>query len=245
MNRLVHPNGGMPLHGDDFDWLYDGIKEGVKGAIYLFVLKHSGNVVLAGCDISFTAGDAIISEGFVVIDYEVCYCPAQTVAVTSLAQSSLKLDVSYDPSGLDVFADSVSRDTYERRRAIITNGLSGGNEIVLEAPPRVYYEYDLTPHLSGAWTKETAELKAILFNGQIHIKGGVTAGDSNVTAISLPSHLAPNQNHFFACPTINFAEDFVKVKVDLSGNLSINTSGGQQTFSGNAAAYLDGVIYTL
>lgn len=245
MNKLTIPNGGMPFHGDDVEWMHEGIKEGLKGALYPFVQQYNGNCILAGCDISYAAGDATITEGFVVIGYEVCYCPAQTVAVTSLAASSLKIVSTYDAAGLDVFADSVSRDTYEIRRAAISDGLNSGSEIILENPNRIAYEYDLTPYLQGDWEAQTTELKAIRLGNQVRFVGSITLGDSNLTSISLPTFLRPSQNAYFAVAGVNFAESFIQLKIGSDGSVFPQTQSGQQTFASGTFLSLDGVIYTV
>lgn len=124
----------MPLEGDDFRWEQEGVRDAMKGMLHYFANPYSGNIILSGCQISFSAGNAIVTEGYCCINYEVCYVAAQTVAVSSLANSSLKIVETYDASGLEVFADSVSRNTYAIRRAVVSDTLSGSNEIVLGSP---------------------------------------------------------------------------------------------------------------
>jgi hypothetical protein len=134
MNKLLIPNGGMPLEGDDFRWEQDGVRDALKGILHYFSAPHGGNIILSGCQITLVSGNAVVTEGYALINHEVCYVPAQTVAVSSLANSSLKILETYDVSGLEVFADSVSRDTYAIRRGIVSDGLAGSNEIVLATP---------------------------------------------------------------------------------------------------------------
>jgi hypothetical protein len=144
MNKLLIPNGGMPLEGDDFRWEQEAVRDALKGIVHYFAAPSSGNLILSGCNITFGGGNAAITTGYVCINYEICFVPAQTVAVSSLANSSLKILETYDATGLEVFADSVSRDTYAIRRAIISDGLAGSNEIILATP--VY----LADRLSGS-----------------------------------------------------------------------------------------------
>lgn len=134
MNKLLIPNGGMPLEGDDFRWEQSAVRDAFKGMLHYFASPYNGNIVLSGCQISLVSGNAVVTEGYVCINYEVCYVAAQSVAVSGLATSSLKIVETYDASGLEVFADSVSRDTYAIRRAVVSDTLAGSNEIVLSAP---------------------------------------------------------------------------------------------------------------
>lgn len=129
----------MPLHGDDFQFIQDAINEGLKGALHRFTAGSSGNMILSGCGVTDNgAGNYDVAEGYVVLGYEICYVPAHSfVSASGLSGSSIKLSTTYDSDGQDTFADAVVRDTYEVRRALASDGLSGGNEIVLDAPDKL------------------------------------------------------------------------------------------------------------
>lgn len=129
----------MPLHGDDFQFIQDAINEGLKGSLFRFTEGASGNMILAGCGVTDNGGGNYdVAEGFVVLGYEVCYVPAHSfVSASGLSGSSIKLVTTYDSDGQDTFADAVVRDTYEVRRAAASDGLSGGNEIVLDDPDKL------------------------------------------------------------------------------------------------------------
>lgn len=245
MNRLAHPDGGMPFQGEDIDWMQDAMLEGIKGISYPFVKKYSGNCILSGCDISYSGGSATITEGYVMIDFEVCYCAAQTVAVTSLAASSLKVSSSYDPEGLEVFADNVSRDTYEVRIAVISDGLNSGAEIILENPPRIYAEYDLTPYLQGNWVAQTTDIVAIRLGNQIQFKGSVYLGDTNTPVFTLPTFLRPSQNAYYILPGVEFSVSSIITKVGSDGSVFPVTDGGQLTFTLGSQLGLDSILYTI
>jgi len=124
MNKLLTPNGGMPLHGDDLQWIQDGTKEAIKGLFHIFSSPATGNLILSGCAlIDNGGGNYTITEGYVLIAYEVCHVPNHSFDTADLTDSSIKLSVTYDASGLDVFADAVSRDTYEIRKDIQAAGV--------------------------------------------------------------------------------------------------------------------------
>ncbi|HMN90466.1 MAG TPA: hypothetical protein PKD70_06235 [Saprospiraceae bacterium] len=193
MNQLIIPDGGMPLEGDDIRWMYQGLLDALKGgALYPFALQHSGNFIIAGCEISFTGGNASVTEGFVMLNYEICYCPAHTVAVTSLAASSLKVLETYDASGAEVFADSITRDTYAIRRARISANLNNAVEIVLQNPPRYYYKH--FPILQNDWQVFDGNTVVVeKIGNQVFVQGVVTNGTNNLVAFDLFYCFIPSQ----------------------------------------------------
>lgn len=140
MNKLIIPNGGMPLEGDDFRWFQDGYAEAFKGVFseiarrvstsvlgqgqvgFFIHPNYEGNFVITGCEVtSIGSGNVSVAEGFVFIDGEVLYFPA----VASMPEAApgfgyaFRLVVTYDPAGLEVFQTGGSFDTYEIRRAEI------------------------------------------------------------------------------------------------------------------------------
>lgn len=183
----------MPLEGDDFRWEQDAIRDALKGILHYYALPTSGHLILSGCAIGFASGNASITEGYVCINFEVCYVPAHTVPVSSLANSSLKIVETYDPTGLEVFADSVSRDTYAIRRALISDGLAGSNEIVLSAPTRLEDRLNQSVSamtspvtaLASGWTSSTG-IQVNKFLNQVLFQG---IGNTTQPASDWLSHL--------------------------------------------------------
>ena len=207
MNRLIIPNGGMPLHGDDFRWIQDGVKDGIKGLVHLFASPYNGNIVLSGCAASYIAGNLSLTPGYVSIDYEVCYFPGATITVPS-GGASLKLSITYDTGGLDVFADLVSRNTYEIRTCQLTDGIADGSEVVvynsgLASIPRLQtiieaytvnslVSQDITG-FANSWTIFTgSQAKLYRHLNKVQLQGLITGGTSNgSTAFVLPVGFRP------------------------------------------------------
>jgi hypothetical protein len=247
MNQLIIPDGGMPLEGDDIRWMYQGLLEAMKGgALYPFALQHSGNFIITGCEISFAGGNASITEGFVMLNYEICFCPAHTVAVTSLAASSLKVLETYDASGAEVFADSITRDTYAIRRARISNGLNSGIEIVLANPPRYYYQKVIVNgDLSSSFTV-VKPVKITLCNGIVYWEGSVQGGLTNSDLIGsnvLPSVLVPSANRL---GIVSGPGEYVVVAAFssvLDGRVVLGSMSDNQLDFTSTELYLDGIIY--
>lgn len=224
MNRLIIPNGGMPLEGDDFNWMYSGVLEAFKGgALYPFALQSSGNFIIAGCTISLSGGNASVTEGFVMLNYEICYCPAHTVAVTSLAASSLKIDETYDATGSEVFADAITRDTYAIRRAKISDGLNSGVEIVLENPKRYYSKQTISTFINDweVYDGNTVSLEKI--GNVVHIQGVITGGINNQGAFQFQNEFIPAQYKRYL--SVGSAANIVIGLESLQAYLSIYKSG--------------------
>lgn len=243
MNKLLTPNGGMPLDGDDFQWIQDGLLEAFRGGLW-WAIAGNENQIIRGCEITLVGLDASITEGFAVIGGEICYVPAHTETVSGLATSSLKIDESYDATGLEVFADSVSRDTYAIRRALISDGLNSGDEIVLDSPTRLHYSQAFSDgDLENGWlTSGSNTVRARLFNGYVTLEGAVTAGDTNLTLITLPEMFRPSAQR--ACVIGNSLIDtFLVCVIQTDGQVIPYNAGSQVTYSAGKALFLDGIHY--
>lgn len=246
MNRLLSKTGGMPLHLDDFDFIQDAFKEGLKGAIYPFALRNSGNVILEGCNITFDGATANISEGFVCLGYEVYFVPAHSVATTDLANTSIKEDITFDPNGLDVFADSVSKDTYEVRRAKATVTLNSGDEIILDDPSSVFAQLDSSGlSFAAGWASAGVNPATLLrFHDRVQLHGAIDSGSTNAgAAIDLPVGLRPVRTHNFV--VTDSAGTFVRAQLLVNGSISFFTPSGQITYNSGDVLYLDGIDFPL
>lgn len=196
MDKLHIPSGGMPFEGDDLDYINAGIVDAMRANYFHFGQPYSGNFIISGCAISFAAGFASVTAGYVMLDWEICYCPAQTVGVTSLAASSLKLGISYDSAGTEVFADSVSRETYQRRRAVISDGLNGGIEIPLDTTVRYHWAENVNTFNNDWEAQPGFTVKATKIGEVVYLSGAITAGQDNLTAFVLPAVFRPTSNRY-------------------------------------------------
>lgn len=127
----------MPFQLDDLDFMQEATKEGMKGLLHEFARQNSGNVVLSGCQVSPNASNFDISEGYVMLDYEVLYFAGVTNITSD--QPYFELEVTYDPAGNDVFFDNVTRDTYEVRQAKINLSVPAGSNVRLLDSNRLVY----------------------------------------------------------------------------------------------------------
>lgn len=182
----------MPLQLDDFNFIQDAFKEGLKGVLFEFVKAKNGNVILAGCNITGSSAPYNVSEGFVMMDYEVYHCPAQT---SNFSLVVLEPDITYDPSGNDLFQDGVARDTYEVRRAKpVVSGSPSVSVTILDENRLIYtmpealkgslgytdfvgerYNFQASDFLNGATASASYPPYAIKKNGCVRLYGAIDA----------------------------------------------------------------------
>lgn len=117
MNKLIIPNGGMPLYGDDFGFLDAANRDALKGIVFEFARQSGGSLVLGGCELSIAGPTVTVTAGYVLIGYEVCHFPGTSFPLATASGGHLAIDVYFDPSGLKSFANSSTQDTYQVRRA--------------------------------------------------------------------------------------------------------------------------------
>lgn len=201
MDRLIAHNGGMPLELDDLVFIQKAFKGALKGILHEFARIKNGNIVLSGCEVTGTAAPYNVSKGFVMMDYEIYYFPAQTSTSPNVI---VEPDISYDPAGNDVFFDGVSRDTYEIRRArVITTFtppafviVSNENRLTYLMPLAMKDNWALTDFLGKKYTFQSSDFMngatanssyppyAIKKNGRVTFYG----------SIDVPSNISPGTN---------------------------------------------------
>jgi hypothetical protein len=215
MNKLVIPNGGMPLHGDDFDFIHNSNLEAFKGLIHLYAAPHNGNMILSGCEVTGNT----VAAGYVLIDYEVCYF-AGGVMSNSVPNYSYRyiLTVVYDASGKDVFADSVTRDTYQVRRAGLYDTDDPGvafngprlDKAIWAIVESFNTERQLTSFVNG-WSDVGQTYVKLLPGGMKCIHGSLAVGAKSTSSLTkvltLPAaeyrpSFARQIAHSFADPTL-------------------------------------------
>lgn len=196
MNRLLNPNGGFPLTLDDFNFVQDAYTKAFEGVWHEFAKAKNGNIVLSGCEVS----SSNMTEGYVMIDYEVLYVPAQTFSGSAPV---LKLGVGFDPNGAVPFFDGVVRDTYQVRTGVVQSSwplpppylvVVDDNRLTkiipevlkdtLTLPDSVGVRYDFVAadFQNGATPHSVYPPYAIKKNGRVQLYGQV----ENVTSIGSP-----------------------------------------------------------
>lgn len=235
MDRLTIPNGGMELHGDDFNWLQNGVKDAFKGVLHYFAQAHNGNIILSGLADTYPGSGMVLSEGYVLLDYEVCYFPGATFgSLPGIGQAvRLSLDVTYDPTGLEVFADSVSKNTYERRRAkaqividtggLFTIGSPRLQDIIIDIAGTAATTTTLSINQNG-WSIGSEICRARKQFNRIYLKGKIDGGTTNNVAFILPVGYRPLQ--LVLVPVaISEAPYNGYLKIESNGNCTVVTDG--------------------
>lgn len=206
MNKLLVPNGGMPLYGDDFAFLDAASREAFSGVIREFAQAANGYMILGGCVTSISGPSTVVTAGFVLLNYEICYFPGGSIVPTAGEQAGFDLEVTYDSAGLKTFANSSSNDTYQVRRAKL---IPTATDLAVDQNrlSQLIYASMASKQTSSAtiptfntWDKEVANPPVCRrhFN-VVHITGGFTVGTisgSTFTKIALlPSGYRPAQRY--------------------------------------------------
>jgi hypothetical protein len=126
MNKLKTYNDGsyMPLWQKDLEFIQEAFHEPFEKLCETLLGKSSG--IIFGCKLGGKGGSTTITEGLVLIDSEIIYCPAQTVSGNA---NVLQKQDAYDTDGDKVFKVSSGtevRQTYYKPYAKLTTGFSIG-----------------------------------------------------------------------------------------------------------------------
>lgn len=216
MNRLRTPRGGMPLHLDDLNWMQDAVKEALR-AIYDPFKDSVGELILSGLEVVDNGTTIDLTEGYVAISGEICYCPGQTVTVPAgngLNDIYIVIDITYDSNGNDDFADLQARDTHQIRRAKLIYTTSPPlQSFLLDGKKRLedgindfvdanYLQDELTG-FGGSLSNGFAEYEDAKRNkrfNEVYLTGKISGGDTNAnTSILLPQGMYPTHNLAFVC----------------------------------------------
>ncbi len=236
------------MEGDDFNWLQNGIKDAFKGVLHLFAEPHGGNIILSGFD-----GLTTLSEGYALINYEVCYFPGATIGGIGIGEvARISLDTTYDPSGLEVFADSASKNTYEKRRAkvqVVTD--TGGlftlssprlEDIIREMCNVVESNTNLTIN-QNSWVIAGELAKAKKIQDRVYLRGKIKSGTTNQVAFIVPAGYRPLQTVLVPVAILEGGISAF-LKVEAGGNATVVTDG-DLVVNGTNYVSLYGVDYPI
>lgn len=243
MNKLIIPNGGMPLHGDDFRFIDNAAREAISGVFDAFEGDSRGDFIISGFGYELTGNVLTVESGYVYIDNEVLFFPGQVLnGVNNPNNVEIQLEVTYDPNGLDVFANSIAQNTYEVRRAKLVNGLSDGNPILtgkrwktaihdLLKTEQVLY----TPLVfQNGWAANNLpnNLKVFKHFNRVYMEGFIQIGTlsdvSSTNVFQLPSFLAPVTAINFVGITANNDTGLCSVKIATDGQVKVRLFTGTQ-----------------
>lgn len=109
--------GGFPLDLNDLQWLSDGLIEAIEQNWRAFGDAY----ILRGCVVT-PVGPTLynVSAGAVVMDGEVyLFSGATNVTINDLQEAWFVVSAQLDPSGAEVFEDTVTRNAYDLRVAAL------------------------------------------------------------------------------------------------------------------------------
>lgn len=267
MNRLLTPNGGMPLELDDFNFIQDAYKEVIKAAFEPIVKFFptglssfaTGNFIISGCEATdIGGGNSSISAGLVYIDSEILYAPAvASYPTANLYNSGYKLLAYNDPAGNELFEDGVTRDTYEVRVAQhFTLGgpsvkfatfLQGFRYVDLLSRIAPYSERDILAMnnpLSNSWAiiggGFPEELLIIKKFATVQFRGAIYGGTLSSLAFTLSAGFRPKLEVKFVVP---YGDDGI-ARIDIATNGEVFVYAVKVPTTGSNI-YLDSINFTI
>jgi len=256
MNKLLIPNGGMPFTGDDLLWMQSGLTEGFLAMMSMMSrasLFNDDSLILVGVNFTLSGTDLIYSAGYVALAGEIYYVPAGT-AVGAVENDAVKSTfaivpkITYDPTGSDIFADSVTKDTYEVRQAAIEDyGGSlpaGGIRLDLHHSYRYRSTYAPQPgEYENSWVNSTDSFVLHKIDNVIYFKGGITGGTTNLRVCVLPEHFRPITTKSFVLSSSQTSDNTMyRALIYPNGDFFIYIQS-QQSVSGTLN--LAGIVYPI
>lgn len=135
MNKLINTqNGGFDFKSDDLRWMQNSFIEAIKGLASPYQTSNTELVILSGCEITSSGApnfDTILTSGFLLYNGEIYYHASQTMSTPNPQFWYWTFQTTYDPSGLKVFKDQQSHDTYQVNRVTLIESFSP--QITLQA----------------------------------------------------------------------------------------------------------------
>jgi hypothetical protein len=215
MNKLLIPNGGMPFEGDDLLWMQDAFRTGFGLLADFFTTAsafNDGSCILKGVNLSAGSGNITYSPGTMFIAGELCSL-AGGVAVGAQGNETqwwIELESFADPAGTQIFADAVAKDTYQVRRAKVTNSATipseGAMQFALLDSYKVINTFVPTTLLNGLTAEALNPVSVrknhryITFTGSM-TSDGTTASGSEI--FTLPLYYRPAANKTFLSHTVD------------------------------------------
>lgn len=206
MNKLLFPNGGAPLYGDDFGFLDAASRDALKGVLFEVASLYGGNLILGGCQITVAGANFTVSPGYLMVAYEVCVFEGGTYSVSGGVDGYFTLSVTNDAGGLKTFANGSTANTWQVRKVTFNPGAVAGGSLDY---------YDLARYSDGVenlingrvssstaftminlWSKSVAE-PPILYKHlrSVHLQGellpGTIAANSWTKITTLPLGFRP------------------------------------------------------
>jgi hypothetical protein len=223
MNKVLFPNGGRPLYGDDFRYMDAAFRDSINALLKGFA-DVNGNLIINGCKII----GGYISEGWVLLNNEAMFMPQQTY--TAGQTHGIVSDITFDPAGMRILANTQQADCFERRQAKTVN-----NSVVFTVESGLRLEESIAamvivPQYSALVGSNLFSTDPIIganisiVNNRKHLNGklinsttspGPVASGSWQTVAILPNTYAPNREYYFKAAAADVYDSFHTLNVPI------------------------------
>lgn len=223
MNKVIFPNGGRPLYGDDFRYIDAAFRDSINALLKGFA-DANGNLIINGCKIV----GGYISEGWVLLNNEVMFMPQQ--AYTAGQIHGIVADIAFDPTGTRTLANTQQADCLERRQAkVMTNSTTFTVESGLRleesiANMVIVPQYGAVVGGNLFTTDPIVGANLSIVNNRKHLNGklvnlttspGPVASGSWQTIAILPNTYSPNREYYFKAAAGDVYDSFHTLNIPI------------------------------
>ncbi|MCU0441454.1 MAG: hypothetical protein MUE96_03575 [Bacteroidia bacterium] len=190
------------------------------------------NFILTGCNITEAGGNTTVSEGWVVINGEICYFAGETFTTGLQALKSFGV-LQTNGTPQVVYKDTSVKDVYKIRNAVLTNVVSGGNFNYFNARRFNRTDWRIVPANSTTEADRfTADCRSNLnplqyrkgIDGTLMIRGSFTCAEVATSQLSINVFTLPEQFR----PSMSYTVDAISLTTGARVNGSrvvVETSG--------------------
>lgn len=240
MDKLLTTSlGGFPLELDDLRWQFEAFESAFK-ALWNGLDKA---FILTGCEVTQTGMSTYdIEPGAVVLGGEVWLYAGQVgITITNLSHAYFVPNVDYDAAGEEVFEDTNTYQTYQRRRAVVVEADPApvGDKILVSGQSLGEVLFSLTlgttidfidVSLANGWVNAGPPWARAQYRkepgGVIRLQGLVNGQSSSSAVVGqLPSGYRPPTTLRAVLGSVVLPSRHVIAQIDTNGFVSIVTPG--------------------
>lgn len=222
MKKLNIANGGMPLEGDDLTYAQTGYVEAISA-----ICEGLGGdkTAVFGCEITFLGENISVADGWIYFDGELCQFTGGTADgfAQDLNRVFIEVEDYYDPAGVEIYADALSKNTYVNKRLKLTHWRTD-----YESPSTSFFTLDELSYLNSLKNTEPAlnigtagDVRITSNYGIVTVVGCLTATKIGDPSFTIPRGFRPSQKLSFLASLegtngVVSESDFVEYFVDES-----------------------------
>jgi hypothetical protein len=237
MNKLLFPNGGLPLYSDDFDYMQSSLRDGINACLYPYAEQTGGFMVVSGCYIAFnnTTQTYIVGAGWVLISFELLFFAGGDSGITDEANlPEIELErYAYADSNSNAtrnMANGNSENIWQKREARFKQTPNVAGLFVAKNEYKLAYliakliegaadtEVGLTGFLNNWGGGNIILPKAIRRGNTVILRGLLEVGTIDLTsythAFTLQENYRPKVRQYFTCAMPNTGIALVDIFTD-------------------------------